>query len=598
MNMLDRTSKLRMRRIVRRRQKQVEAATQAAEKQFDRNLIGRFDRLLHVRRFTLGWIALILLITFCTVLQTLALSGYYQKVLPAPGGIYNEGVVGSYSNANPLFAVGSVDTAVSRLLFSGLLTYDSNNRLVGDLANSFSVDQTGKHYEVKLKPNLKWHDGQALTADDVVFTYHLIQNPDVQSPLLTSWQNITVKAVNPTTVSFDLPNVYSAFPYNLVTGIVPEHLLKDTPAAQVRSTSFNTTKPVGAGPFAWQAIQTSGSADPERALTLIALKPFKEYARGAPKLSGYTIHAYGNKERLIEAFKKRDVNAMTGLDSVPKELSKTSDVIATSFSSTAAVMSFFKTSSGVLADAQVRQALIQGSDVGEIIRSLGYPTKSVNEPLLMGQVGYDAKYAQARYNLTNANQILDKAGWVRGSDGIRKKNGQRLAFRLYAEETTENRRTANQLVSDWKALGADVTPVLQQLTDFQTTLEIRNYDALLYGISIGADPDVYPYWHSTQADLLSANRLNFSEYKSATADASLEAGRTRLSPELRALKYKPFLQAWQTDAPALGLYQPRFLYITRGNVYNLPSEQPLNVDADRYSSVSKWEIHTQRVTNN
>jgi peptide/nickel transport system substrate-binding protein len=596
MSVWNRTTQLRVRRIVRRKQKQVEAAAEAAEKQFDNNLIGRFDRLLHVKRFTVGWLSLVLLVTFCIIVQTLALSAYYQTVQPVPGGIYNEGIVGTYSNANPLFATGSVDMAVSRLVFAGLLKYDDQNQLAGDLASSYSVDQTGKHYVVKLRPHLTWQDGKPLTSEDVVFTYHLIQNPDVQSPLLPSWQNITVTAPDNHTVDFDLPNAFSAFPYSLVSGIVPEHILSRVPAAQIRSDAFNTTGPVGAGPFAWQAIQTSATTDPAKAVSLIALKPFPGYAGGTPKLDGFVLHTFGSKEVMIHAFQKRDINAMTGLDSMPQALHKENDVNAISFPSTAAVMSFFRTSSGVLADAQVRQALVQATDTSAILNQLGYVTRPVREPLLQGQLGYDPKYAQASYDLAAANATLDKAGWLRGQNGIRTKNGQALSFRLYAEDTGENSRTARLLARDWEALGADVTPVLQALPDFQTTLEFHTYDALLYGISIGVDPDVYAYWDSSQADIRSTARLNFSEYKSSTADTSLEAGRTRLNPALRTIKYAPFLQAWQTDAPAVGLYQPRFLYITRGTVYGL-TDHTLNVDTDRYDSVADWEIHTAKVTN-
>lgn len=585
-----------MRRVVRRRQKQMEESLGAAEKSFDINLIGRFDHFLRVKRFAFGWVCLVLLVTFCVIVQTLALSSYYQTVRPAAGGIYNEGIVGTYSNASPLFATGSVDVAVSRLVFAGLLRYDDHNQLAGNLASSYSIDQTGKHYTVKLRPGLTWQDGQPLTADDVVFTYKLIENPDVQSPLLPSWQNIAVSAPDKLTVNFDLPGAFSAFPYNLITGLVPRHILGKVPPAQIRSDSFNTTRPIGAGPFAWQAYETDNVTEPDRAVSLVALKPFSHYAGGAPKLDGYVVHAFGSRDGMVQAFGKRTINAMAGLDSVPTSLGSASDITANSFSSTAAVMSFFKTSSGVLADAQVRQALVQGADTSAVRGRLGYPTKAVNEPLLMGQLGYDPKYKQASYDPAAANATLDKAGWVRGANGKRSKGGQQLSFRLYAEDTHDNRQTADILTHDWAALGADVTPVLQQLTDFQTTLQFHTYDALLYGISIGADPDVYPYWDSTQADIRSTSRLNFSEYKSATADASLESGRTRLNPQLRAIKYKPFLQAWQTDAPALGLYQPRFLYVTRGTVYGL-TDHTLNTDSDRYDSVANWQIHTTKVTN-
>ncbi len=596
MSLVNRTTQLRMRRVLRRRQRQVEAAAEAAEKSLDTNLIGRFDRFLKVKRFATGWLLLVVLVTFCTVVQTLALSTYYQTVRPTTGGIYNEGIVGTYSNASPLFATGSVDVAISKLIFAGLFKYDDQNQLVGNLASSYSVDQTGKHYVVKLKPNLTWQDGKPLTAEDVVFTYHLIQNPDVESPLLPSWQNTNVTAPDKHTIDFDLPNAFSAFPYSLTTGIVPRHILMGIPAAQLRSNSFNTTAPVGAGPFAWQAIQASANTDPTKVTDLIALKPFAHYAGGKPKLDGFVVHTFGSQDGMITAFQHRGINAMTGLNSVPSSIANNSDVTATSFPSTAAVMSFFKTSSGVLADAQVRAALVQGSNTLSILDRLGYVTKPVREPLLMGQLGYDPAYQQAPYNPVAANAILDKDGWVRGADGMRSKDGQPLTIRLYAEDTAENQHTANALAKDWAALGVKTTPVLESLTDFQTTLETHNYDALLYGISIGVDPDVFAYWDSSQADIRSASRLNFSEYKSATADTSLEAGRTRLDPALRVIKYKPFLQAWQTDAPALGLYQPRFLYITRGTVYGL-TNHTLNVDTDRYNSVANWEIRTAKVTN-
>jgi ABC-type transport system substrate-binding protein len=87
--------------------------------------------------------------------------------------------------------------------------------------------------------------------------------------------------------------------------------------------------------------------------------------------------------------------------------------------------------------------------------------------------------------------------------------------------------------------------------------------------------------------------LNFSAYSSPKADAALEAGRTRLDPTLRTVKYQPFLQAWQSDVPAMGLYQPRFLYLTHGQVYGL-NETPINTDSQRFSNVQNWEIREVR----
>jgi peptide/nickel transport system substrate-binding protein len=299
---------------------------------------------------------------------------------------------------------------------------------------------------------------------------------------------------------------------------------------------------------------------------------------------------------MVKAFQARKIDGMAGLNEVPKELKDDEAARLYSFPMSAAVMTFFKTSAGVLSDVQVRQALVQAANVPDIIKSLGYKAQPVQEPLLTGQLSYDARYLQAGFNPQAAAAVLDKDGWVAGADGLRSKGDQPLAFDISAQDTPENRLVLKQLVRDWRQVGARVTPVLQTAADFQSTLEFHSYDALLYGISIGLDPDVFAYWDSSQADVRSANQLNFSEYKSATADAALEAGRTRSDPQLRTIKYQPFLQAWQADAPALALYQPRFLYITHVPIAGLRLHT-LNSDTDRYNSVANWEVRTTKVTN-
>ena len=134
----------------------------------------------------------------------------------------------------------------------------------------------------------------------------------------------------------------------------------------------------------------------------------------------------------------------------------------------------------------------------------------------------------------------------------------------------------------------------QTPSELQSIIAVHGYDALLYGIEIGSDPDVYPYWASSQADVRSPTRLNFSEYKSPVADSALEAGRTRTDPAIRAIKYKPFLQAWHDDAPAIALYQPRFLYLTRGQIYGF-EPTIMNKDINRYANVNNWMIRETKV---
>jgi peptide/nickel transport system substrate-binding protein len=592
--MISRAFKLRFRRRLRMRKLQVEELGQQAEQQLERNFFRRLERLVAVRRFVSTWLLLVALLGGCLVAQISALHNYYQVASFVPGGTYSEGIMGSFTNANPLYATSPVDTAVSKLVFASLLTYDQNNNLVGDLAQDWSVDTTGHLYTVHLRPHLTWQDGQPLTAADVAFTYQVIQNPDARSPLNPSWQGVVVTAVDPQTVTFRLPNLLSSFPYSLTNGIVPKHLLGGQPMSDLRTLPFNTIHPVGAGPFKFSTLEVSGT-DVGNREEHIALDAFRNYHAGRPKLDRFVINSFRDQGAMTNSFREHNINAIAGLTDVPQLLQNDKTVEAYNLPMTAAVMTFFKTSEAPFNDVTIRQALVRATDTTAIIGGLGYPTRPVREPLLQNQLGYNPAYQQAGFDLNAAKQMLDQDGWVIGKSGIRYKNGAPLTFSLYAQSNSEYSYVAKALQKQWRAAGVNVTVVLDSDTDFQSTLSNHSYDALLYGISIGQDPDVFVYWDSKYADVRVQNRLNFSEYRSATADTSLQAGRTRADPALRVVKYQPFLQAWQADAPAVGLYQPRSLYITHGQVAGL-TEHTINSDTDRYNNVNNWMIREKDVS--
>lgn len=593
--MIARAFKLRFRRRLRLRKLQVEEFGQQAEQQLERNFFRRLERLANVRRFVAVWLLLSILLFGSVITQIRALGAYYKTPVPVPGGTYTEGILGAFTNASPLYATGAVDTAVSRLLFAGLFTYDAKNNLKGDLAESVTVDDRGTTYTIKLKPGLTWHDGRPLTASDVVFTYQIIQNPDAQSPYLSSWEGIKVEAQDGRTVTFTLPSQLSAFPYSLTNGIVPQHILGGKSMKALRTLPFNSSEPVGAGPFRFSALEVRGGAANDRE-ELVALEPFEAYNGGKPQLERFVVHAFREEQRLLDGFKNHEVTAMSGLTKVPEELQHDGGSHVYNLPLTAAVMAFFRTSSELLKTTPVRQALTRATDQAAIIKDLGYPTRPVREPILQGQVGYNPAYAQYAYDLTAAQKLLDEQGWKPDASGIRQKDGRRLSLTMFAQDNSEYANVARHLQKQWRQAGVELQIILQDPTEFQASLSSsgRSYDVLLHGISIGKDPDVYVYWDSRNADVRSKSRLNFSEYRSSTADAALQAGRTRADASLRAVKYQPFLQAWRDDAPAVGLYQPRFLYITHGRVYGL-DEHVINTDTERFTNVQNWMIREDRM---
>lgn len=587
--------KLRLRRRWRQRRSQAQAVSKQTERTVERYFFGRFEKFSKVGRFLSTWVLLMLLLIGCVVAQNSALSSYYQTLRPVPGGIYREGVLGTFTNANPMYATNDVDLAVSHLIFAGLFRYDTHNHLVGNLAKSWQVDKTGQVYTVRLRPHLTWQDGQPLTAADVVYTYRMIQDPDAQSPLRGNWEGIDVQAQGDRTIVFKLPNPLSSFIYNLTTGIVPKHLLAGVAPVDLRSAAFNTTNPVGAGPFMWSNINISGD-NPANADEQIGLVPFNDFWAGPPKLKTFTLHAFARSKDMLAAYRGNQLTAMAGLTKLPPDIRQQASTKVYDFPLLAANMVFFRTTDGVLKHKEVRQALVEAADPTAILSKLNYGVMPVREPFLSSQFTYDAKYAQPTGKLDTAKQQLDKAGWYPAADGIRQKKHEQLAFTLTARDTPENRLVVNTLQRQWRALGVTVKPLFEDDDSFHTVLAQHGYDAILYGITIGVDPDVFVYWDSSQADVRSPNQLNLSEYQSSTADAALEGGRTRSGTALRRVKYQPFLKAWQADAPALALYQPRFLYVSHGPVYGL-EERPLNTTVDRYDNVNDWMIRTANVTN-
>ena len=196
-------------------------------------------------------------------------------------------------------------------------------------------------------------------------------------------------------------------------------------------------------------------------------------------------------------------------------------------------------------------------------------------------------------------QLLDQAGWKADASGERVKNGQPLEFHVVTSQTiTQYSLTAEFLQKEWAKIGIKVLITYPPSDDdLQTTIANHDYDSLLYGINIGVDPDVFAFWDSSQASVTSQGHLDLSEYKSTAADQAIEAGRTRSDPTIRAIKYKSFLSAWSQDAPALALYQPNFLYISRGPVFNY-EHSALNSSVDRFDNVADWEIRQQKQTAN
>ncbi len=591
--MIDPKTRLRWRRQLRKGKRQVAEVSAETDKRLDKFVLRRVARLVTVRRFVVMWLLLIVLSSIGVFLQMRQLSPHFQEVRAVPGGTYREGVLGSFTNANPLYASGSVDGAVSKLLFSSLYTFDRFNKLTPDLATGYEVDESGLEYIVSLRDDVFWHDGEPFTADDVVFTYQTIANPDARSPMFTSWKDTTLEALDDHTVKFDLPSPFVSFPLALTNGIVPQHILGDVSPRQLRSDIFNTAQPVGTGAFVWDTIEVVGASNEERE-ERIALSAYDNYHKNRPYLDRFIIRTFRNEERMIQSFINRDINAIVGINNISHELLEGHDHYQYVVPLTGQVGVFFKTSEPVFSERAVRQALVRFIDTEKALDSLEGPVVSSDSPLLAIHQGYNEELTQLPYDPEKAAEQLIDADWERNDDSIWQKEELELSFSIIALNSVDARAVTHALQEQWHEHGVRVDVTLQNENELSRTIANHDFLALLHGISIGTDPDVFAFWHSSQTEIVADNRLNFSDYQSSQADEALESGRTRSDDELRSVKYQPFLEAWRRDAPALMLYQPRFIYLAQSEIVGL---EPIlfNGSSDRMLSAHEWYIRRDTV---
>ena len=549
-----------------------------------RFIVRRLVNLREVRRHALGWLILVTMLSGVTIWQANVSASQYTATLPAEGGVYTEGVYGAVDNINPIFASTPAERSSSRLVFANLLVYDKQGDLVGELAQNWKMDDTGKVLTLTLKQNAKWHDGVNITADDVLFTFNLIKNADTRSPLYSSWRNIGVEKVDQHTIKFTLPTVYAAFANSLVVGVLPQHILKDVRPSELRTEPFNRAPTVGSGPFTFQALN---AVDANRTHYVVRLAANKTYVLGAPKLDGFQLHAYKDREDLIKALRSQEVAGISDptinqIGTLEPDRFKQINVPLDN-----GVFAFLKTDTEILKDIKVRQALQLATDhkaISEIFKGTVQP---LDGPLLSGQLGYRADTRQPDLNLDRANQLLDEAGWVRNQTGKRVKNGQSLKLRLVSLSSGNYPAVAESVMGQWSKIGVefDSSSPLVRADDIQQNVIVpRAYDVLIYEIAIGHDPDVYAYWHSSQA---TERGFNLSDYKSPKVDDALDSARTRLEPALRDAKYRLFIQQWLQDVPAIGLYRPSLTYVQNEDVTSF-SPHSLADPADRYYDVRYW----------
>ena len=581
---MSKASKGKLRLGYKRLALRVKHAEGATQRHASRFILRRIENVRLVMTEIMIWLAAIALLIAGLGIQYSWNSQGSKKDGAKSGGVYVEGVIGDISTLNPLLAASEPEQAVSRLLFSSLYNYDVTGALHTDLAESMTV-KDDKVYTIKLR-NAVWHDGKKLTAEDVVYTINLIKNPQVRSPLRVNWLDISARAIDDSTVEFMLPAVYAGFSHALTFPVIPKHILQSVSPSSMREADFSSN-PVGSGPFAVKRVQTSESTS---STDVVRMEPNTKYYGAVSTLSRLELRAYGNESLLVKAVNSGEVSAASGLSLSAADNIKSKQYSTKHWLLNKGVYLLINNRSQTLQDARVRQALRYATDTSSIRATVGDNVARLDTPILQSQIAQKLP-AAPDYNLDKAKALLKEAGWTYNQGQWKGKDGRPLAVAVTTSSgRDEYKKIVDALKQQWSKLGVDVQlreiDTSSTTTSFvQSVLQPRDYDALLYELELGADPDVFAYWHSSQA---SASGYNFANYSNRTVDNDLVGGRSRTNSALRAAKYIQFVNQWLNDAPAIGLYQSVGSYVLNNGASIVEPRGSLNTMNDRYADVTTW----------
>lgn len=512
--------------------------------------------------------------------------------VPSSGGEYAEGLVGIPRFINPLLATSAVDRDLTTLIYSGLMRNTSDGKLIPDLALSYTVSPDGLTYQFTLKPNLVWHDGEPVTAGDVIFTINKAQEPSLKSPRRASLEGITMEKIDDQHLTFHLRQPYPLFLENMTLGILPAHRWQKV-ATEIFSVSELNRTPIGTGPYQLERVVRDG--DTPLTYTFV---PFSKFALGEAKISKLIIYLYQNTEALLSAFSRGEIEAMSAIDPLVATTLEAQGVKIISTTLPRVFGLFFNQNQARLfTRPEVRQALNLTVDrekiVAEVFNSYAKP---LTGPLLLDPTASTT----TKIGTTTASEILKKAGWQKNAltstwELPTKKKGEQpltLGFTISTSDAPELKRVAEFLKHDWEAVGVKLdVKIFESGALVESVIRPREYEALLYGEVIGRNLDLYSFWHSTQR--LDPG-LNIALYANLTVDKILDQIRIASTTEERASGYLALDKEIRQDEPAVFLYAPDFLYVVPDKMVGIDLGT-INTPSERFLGIYNWHIKTDRV---
>mgnify|MGYP001338011510 CR=1 FL=1 len=471
--------------------------------------------------------------------------------VPAYGDSLVEGSIGEPSTLIPILASDSASHSVASLIYNGLVKYDKNLNITGDLAEHWLISPDGLTITFYLRKGVKWHDGQEFTSRDILYTYNTIINPKTPTAYAEDFLQVKkAEALDPYTfrVTYNKPFAPALASWGL--NILPAHLLegKDITKSEL------ARNPVGTGPYRF------GVWSPGQKVVLVS---FHEYFEGRPYIDQRIFRIIPDTSTMYMELKAGGLDMMNLTPVQFKRQTDSKEFLERFNKYTYPVPAYtylgYNLKNPLFADKKVRQAITCAIKKDELVQGVLFGLgQAAHTPFQPGTWANNPDLKPFPYDPVRAEQLLAAAGWLKGSDGLLMKDGKPFSFTIITNQGNDQRIKTAQIVQyRLKKIGIDVKiRVLEWASLLTNYIDTRNFDAVLMGWSISQDPDQYDIWHSSKTG---AKELNFISYKNPEVDRLLEEGRGTFDKEKRKSCYFRMQEIIADEQPYTFLYVPEAL---------------------------------------
>ncbi|MBI4343587.1 MAG: peptide-binding protein [Candidatus Omnitrophica bacterium] len=466
---------------------------------------------------------------------------------PAKGDAIVIGSIGDASRLLPLLASDSASGDIVGLVFNGLLKYDEQLEIVGDLAESWQVSEDGLTLTFRLRPGVRWQDGRPLTAEDVRFTHQKLIDPAVHTPYSSGYELVeSVEVLDPQTVRVRYREPFAPALESWMMGIIPKHLLERE--------DLNTTRflrdPIGSGPYRFTRWKTG---------ELIELRANPDYFEHEPHLGRYLYRVIPDQATLfLEAL----TGAVDWTGLTPLQYRRQTDTPYLQrhyrkfrYPSFGFTYLGYNLKDPRFSDLRVRQAFSLAIDRPALIDGVLYGLGSAaTGPYPKESWAYNPDVPVPARDVAAARALLAQAGWTdRDGDGLVDRDGQPLSFTILTNQGNEVRRQVAELVQQQlKALGVEVKIRIIEWSAFvHEFIDKRRYEVVLLGWNLSRDPDLYDLFHSSKTK---EGEYNFVDYANPDVDRLLEQGRRTFDRAQRRRIYQEIHRRLAEDQPYTFLY--------------------------------------------